>query len=872
MPVVVVESPAKAKTIKKYLGNNYSVVASFGHVRDMPVGDGSVDPEKDFTIKWEVLKTSSKHIQEIVKALKQDGDLILATDPDREGEAISWHVKEVLKRKKGINLEGEPKRVVFNSVTEQAVREAIEEPRKIDMELVEAYLARVSLDYLVGFRLSPVLWRKLPGARSAGRVQSVCVRIIVEREAEIEKYNPQEYWTVFVQFNTPTGEQFSAKLTLLNGKKLAEHGLTCAEDAKNAVNSILKNEFQISSVQTKPKKYQPPPPFMTATLQQEASRKLRMPPRTTMSVAQRLYEAGLITYMRTDAVYMVPDAISKARAEIKKRYGEPYLPQSPRVFKTKAKNAQEAHECIRPTSLHLDFNGIGVADNDQRKLYDLIWKRTIASQMESAIFLQTQANIQSDDKMIGLRGTGRTTQFDGYQHLYKEGRDENEHDNNADSDDKSKLPLPKLEANTRLNRGDVTPTQHFTKPPPRYSEASLVKKMVELGIGRPSTYSSIISTIQDRGYVQRQSGRLVPQHIGKLLVFFLKLYFGRYVEYEFTANLEQELDHIASGKKQRQQVLNGFWGDFSNAVENALGLSFDEVLNSLSDIVAPLLVPATDDRQDVRACPKCKTGRLYLSFNKNSSSIRCNNSSECEFQVSLDGFETQIIGEDPETGLIIYLKEGSYGPYLQLGRFKDKKEKPKTAGVPKDIPPESLDLKTAIALLNLPKTVGSHPNDGKPIVASIGPYGPYLRHNSKYANIKSSSDLLEIGMNRAVKLLTDANNNSSGRSNTGKIIGPHPQGEDITSEVGRFGPYVKWKRVYASIPKDTDPESVTLEEAIQLLDDKISKSKKKPTSRKTQPRKTATKKASSRKSPKKTTATKRTATKKNTSNKQSTKK
>ena len=872
MPVVVVESPAKAKTIKKYLGDNYSVVASFGHVRDLPVGDGSVDPEKDFTIKWEVLKTSSKHIQEIAKALKQDSDLILATDPDREGEAISWHIQEVLKRKKGIKLEGEPKRVVFNSVTEQAVQEAIEEPRKIDMELVEAYLARVSLDYLVGFRLSPVLWRKLPGARSAGRVQSVCVRIIVEREAEIEKYNPQEYWTVAVQFNTPTNEHFSAKLTLLNGKKLAEHGLTCEKDAKNAVNSILNNKFHISSVQTRPKKYQPPPPFMTATLQQEASRKLRMPPRTTMRMAQRLYEAGLITYMRTDAVYMVPDAISKARTEIKKRFGEPYLPKSPRVFKSKAKNAQEAHECIRPTSLHKKFMEIGVSDNDQRQLYDLIWKRTIASQMESAVFLQTQANIQSDDKMIGLRGTGRTTKFDGYQRLYKEGRDEIENGNNADSDDKNKLPLPPLAANTPLNQSDVTPLQHFTKPPPRYSEASLVKKMVELGIGRPSTYSSIISTIQDRGYVQRQSGRLVPLPIGKLLVFFLKLYFGRYVEYEFTANLEQELDHIASGNKQRQQVLNGFWGDFSSAVENALGLSFDEVLNSLSDIVVPLLVPTTDDRPDVRACPNCKTGRLYLRLNKNSSSIRCNNSSECEFQVSLDGFETQIIGNDPETGLKIYLKEGSYGPYLQLGRVNDKKEKPKMAGVPKDIPPESLDLKTALALLNLPKTIGPHPDDGEPILASIGPYGPYLRHNSKYANLKSSSELLEIGMNHAVDILAEASKNSPRRNSTDKIIGPHPQGEDITSGAGRYGPYVKWKRVYASIPKDTGPESITLEEAIQLLEDKISKSKKKPTGRKTKPRKTASKKASPRKSPKKTTATKRTATKKNTSNKKSTKK
>ncbi len=819
MPVVVVESPAKAKTIKKYLGNDYKVLASFGHVRDLPPRDGSVDPDHDFQMKWEVPKTSSKHIREIAAALKQDQDLILATDPDREGEAISWHIREVLNSRRGFKLAGEPKRVVFNSVTESSVREAIDAPRTIDMELVDAYLARRVLDYLVGYRLSPVLWRKLPGARSAGRVQSVCVRIIVERENEIEAFNKTEYWTVDAVFATRAGETFSARLTLLDGSKLGEHALSCETEAARAVAEINAREFSVASVQTKPSQRKPPPPFMTATLQQEASSKLRMPPSVTMRTAQKLYEQGLITYMRTDAVFMDPEGVSGARKVILAKFGQDYLPKKPRIYKSKANNAQEAHECIRPTGMHKDSNAIRIADSDQRQLYELIRSRAIASQMRNAVFLQTRADILSADKAVGLRATGRIVQFNGYQAIYQEGRKEPENCQGGDSDSRSgpDAQLPPLRADDPLKREKVSAKQHFTKPPPRYTEASLVKRMVDLGIGRPSTYSSIVSTIQDRGYVSRKDGRLVPEPIGRLLVFFLQIYFRRYIEFKFTAELERDLDEVAGGRKQRLQLLDEFWGDFSSAVESAQGLRIGEVLDRLSDIVVPMLVPATEDRTDARSCPRCGQGRLVVRVSRNNAAIGCSNTPECKFRIGFDGSEARSIGADPETGLPISILAGRFGPYLQLGAADGQKEKPKRASIPKDMDTAHLDLDTALALLALPRTVGMHPEDGEPIEAGIGRYGPYLRHAGKYARLENSSEALIIGMNRAMERLAQPRARGRAPLTPDKTIGEHPQGGPVFTGAGRYGPYVKWEKTYASIPKDADPASVTLDDAVKWL-------------------------------------------------------
>lgn len=823
MPVVVVESPAKAKTIGKYLGKDFKVMASFGHIRDLPPRDGSVDPEHQFEMKWEVPRTSTKKINEIAKAVKEDQDLILATDPDREGEAISWHIKEVLSKKRGFKLAAEPKRVVFNSVTENSIKSAMESPRHIDMELVDAYLARRALDYLVGYRLSPVLWRKLPGARSAGRVQSVCVRIIAEREKEIEDFVAKEYWSVIADFRTPRGETFAAQLVELEGKKLKNFEIGGNEDASKAVEAIKTRQFSISKIQTKPINRGAPPPFMTATLQQEASRQLRMPPKVSMLNAQKLYEQGLITYMRTDATFMDFGAIKEVRRVIEQKFGGEYLPSEPRMFKSKAKNAQEAHECIRPTSIQKDRRGVKISDDAQGQLYELIWNRTIASQMENTKYLQTSVNISSDDKKVGLRASGRVTVFDGYQIIYKEGRDAPEK-SDADSLD-AKTALPKMSENESLDQEQVSPNQHFTKPPPRYSEAALVKKMVELGIGRPSTYSSIVSTIQDRGYVSKINGKLTAEPVGRLLIVFLKTYFARYVEFEFTAELEQELDDIAGGRKLRNDVLDGFWGDFSSAIDSAQELRIGDVLDRLSDIVVPMIMPTQDGQRDVRACPRCKDGRLILRLSKHSAAIGCSNSPKCSYRRGFDGHETKIIGDDPETGMPISLLVGNYGPYLQIGNVGEKKEKPKRAGIPKDMNIDDLDLTTALFLLSLPRTVGRHPDDNEPIEAGIGPYGPYLRHAGKYARLENSNEVKTIGMNHAVERLAQAPKRKQKFAST-EPLGEHPKGGVISRGAGRYGPYVKWKKTYASIPKGTDPESVSLESAINLIDTKLKAKKK----------------------------------------------
>ena len=826
MPVVVVESPAKAKTVGKYLGRNYNVIASFGHVRDLAEKDGSVDPSQDFRMKWEVPAAARKHIQDIAGALQSDNDLILATDPDREGEAISWHIREVLRRRRGLKLSGEPKRVVFNAVTESAVRKAMREPRGIDMELVDAYLARRALDYLVGYTLSPVLWRKLPGARSAGRVQSVCVRIIVEREMEIESFSAKEYWSVTANFVTPSGEEFEAKLAHLGGTRLRRFDLADEQAASRAAQAISDREFAVDSIDKKPVFSNPPPPFMTSTLQQDANRRFGMSPRRTMQAAQRLYEAGLITYMRTDGVDMTPEAVQGARREIDRRFGASFLPKQPNRYKTRAKNAQEAHECIRPTEMGRDAGSLRGVMADEHRLYELIWNRAIACQMNPARFLQTTADILSTDGEVGLRASGRVTEFKGFTVVYGDSRDENgkRSDDDSDSSGGSNSRLPELNNGDCVAGKNVTPLQHFTKPPPRYSEAGLVKKMVDLGIGRPSTYSSIVSTIQDRGYVSRKSGRLVPEPSGRLLTVFLKLYFQKYVGFEFTAGLEEELDDVSGGRKDRRDVLDRFWHEFAAAVASASELRIGDVLDRLSDAIVPTLLPARQDGTDIRLCPRCGRGRLNLRASRNGAFIGCSAYPECRFMLSLDGGEgdsgPSSLGADPETGLEVTLNSGRFGPYLQLGPFERGQEKPKRVTVPKEFEPGTVNLEMALALLSLPRTVGSHPDDGAPVEAGIGRYGPFVRHGKKYARLANTAEALEVGMNRAVDLLSKGPSRGRAPSTPLKELGEHPDGGAVNVMDGRYGPYVTWNKTNATLPKSMEPSSVSLADAIELINKK----------------------------------------------------
>lgn len=840
MPVVVVESPAKAKTIEKYLGPGYRVLASFGHVRDLPEKNGSVDPNNEFAMKWEVQANSQKRIKAIADALSGDNELILATDPDREGEAISWHVQELLRKRRGVRLAGEAKRVVFNAVTKPAVQDAMRNPRNIDMELVDAYLARRALDYLVGYTLSPVLWRKLPGARSAGRVQSVCVRLIVEREAEIQAFRPQEYWSVVARLRSEQGEEFLAKLTMLDGRKLKKHDLETEDMAGRAVETIRNSRFRVSGIESKPTTRNPAAPFVTATLQQEASVKLRFNPRRTMRLAQGLYEAGLITYMRTDGIEMAPEAIEAARQEIQRRFGSEYLPRSRRTYRNKAKNAQEAHECIRPTNLSLDGQAVRVSDSDQRRLYDLIWRRTVASQMQSARFLQTTCELLSEDGRTGLRATGRVIQFDGFLKLLAAAERQQVGDTKKDSKygNGENDRLPELSEGERTELVAVDPAQHFTQPPPRFTEATLVKRMVELGIGRPSTYSSIVATIQDRGYVEAEKGSLLPKGTGWMLTGFLMTYFATYVGYEFTAGLEEELDDVSGGRKRRLDVLEQFWSGFSAAVANTEGLRIGEVLDRLSDILVPQVLQTNVAQADIRICPNCGNGRLTLRTGRGSGAfLGCSAYPECQFVMSLDGTKTEAttempavrkLGVDPETELEVTARVGRYGPYLQLGERSKGKRKPKMVSIPKGMDPKALGLETALSLLALPRPVGDHPDDGEPIEAGIGRYGPYLKHGKKYVSVADANEVLTVGMNRAVELLAQGAKQSRGRSGAGggKDLGEHPsEGGIIRLLDGKYGPYVKWNKVNASLAKGMDSGSLTLDQAVELIEGKRGKGK-----------------------------------------------
>jgi len=860
MPVVVVESPAKAKTINKYLGSDYTVLASYGHVRDLPAKNGSVDTEHDFDMTWEVGVDSRKHVKAIADALKEDNALILATDPDREGEAISWHLEETLRKRRAIKKDTPVSRVVFNAITKTAVTEAMKNPRDIDQPLVDAYLARRALDYLVGFNLSPVLWRKLPGARSAGRVQSVCLRLIVEREVEIEAFNPREYWTVKALLQTPRGQEFEARLTVLAGDKLDKYSIENGTQAEMAVQAITSRALTVKSVEAKPASRNPAAPFMTSTLQQEASRKFGMGARQCMSTAQRLYEAGYITYMRTDGIDMAPEAVTATRDTIKDRYGAEYVPDSPRIYKNKAKNAQEAHECIRPTDMALDASKLKVTEADQKKLYDLIWKRTIACQMEAARMERTSVDVGSDDGQIMMRATGQVVLFDGFLRVYEEGRD----DSVLDDDDKR---LPQIMQGEPADKRAITPEQHFTQPPPRYTEATLVKKMEELGIGRPSTYASVITTIQDREYVRKDKNRLFPEDKGRIVTIFLMNFFKRYVEYDFTAGLEEQLDDVSAGDRDYKDVLSRFWRDFSAAIAETSDLRIAEVLDILDEALAPQLYPPREDGSDPRICPKCGNGQLHLKTSRTGGFVGCGNYPECTYTRPIAGEgadgDERVLGED--AGDEIWLKSGRFGPYVQRGEPTPENKKPPRASLPRGWNKDDMDLAKALTLLSLPREIGEHP-DGGMISSNFGRFGPYIMHKGPedakpvYANLKDPDDVFQIGMNRAVEMLAEKRANPGRRGGTAakalKELGEHPEsGGPVNVMEGRYGAYVKWEKVNATLPKDIDPKDLTMEQALALIAEKAAK--KKP-ARKTAAKKTPAKKTAAKKAPAKKPASKET--------------
>jgi DNA topoisomerase-1 len=823
MNVVVVESPGKVKSINKYLGSGYKVLASFGHIRDLPPKDGSVKPDDNFAMTWEVDDRAQKRVKDIADALKGADKLILATDPDREGEAISWHVLEVLKQKKALGKDTKVERVAFNAITKAAVLEAISHPREINAELVDAYLARRALDYLVGFNLSPVLWRKLPGARSAGRVQSVALRLVVEREQEIEAFKPQEYWSIDADVRAEAGT-FSAHLTHVHGQKLDKLGIGNEAEATRAVNAIKAQTFSIGSVESKPVKRNPSPPFITSTLQMEASRKLGFNAKHTMRIAQGLYEGvaidgeqvGLITYMRTDGITMAPEGIAEARKVIGEKYGARYVPQAPRVYTSKAKNAQEAHEAVRPTSFDRTPEKIASAlDEDQRKLYDLIWKRAISSQMESAELERTTVDVISADKNITFRATGSVTLFDGFLTVYQEGQDE-------PAGDEDGARLPKVVQGEKAAIEDVKPEQHFTEPPPRYSEASLVRKMEELGIGRPSTYASILSTLRDRGYVRMDRNRFIPDDKGRLVTTFLSNFFHKYVEYGFTADLEEKLDQVSAGDLDWKKLLADFWRDFSAAIGDTKTLRITQVIDTLDAILGHHIFPTPADGSNPRVCPNCKDGKLNLKLGRFGAFIGCTNYPECRYtrklgQTEADAAAAQprVLGHDPETGEDIAIKNGRFGPYVQRGEGKDAKR----SGIPQGTEPDKVDYELALRLLALPREVGKHPETGEPITANFGRFGPYVAHNGQYASLESPDDVFTIGINHAVTVLAEkkAKSRPRGGPEALKELGNNAEGNMVKLMRGRYGPYVTDGSTNATLPKDTDPLTLTLDQANVLI-------------------------------------------------------
>ncbi|GLQ09541.1 DNA topoisomerase 1 [Devosia yakushimensis] len=821
MKVVVVESPTKVKTINKYLGSGYEVLASFGHIRDLPAKDGSVRPDEDFAMSWEVDTASRKRVSDIANALKNADGLILATDPDREGEAISWHVLDVLRQKKALKKDVPVQRVVFNAITKDAVSQAMANPREIDMQLVDAYLARRALDYLVGFTLSPILWRKLPGSRSAGRVQSVTLRLVSDREAEIEKFRPEEYWSVEAKL-AQKGKSFLARLFSVDGKKTDKLDIKTGENAAELKQLIESGQFNVSNVEKKPTKRNPYAPFTTSSLQQDASSRLGLSPSRTMQIAQRLYEDGLITYMRTDAVQMAPEGIAMARSVIGKYFGEEYLPEKARIYQTKAKNAQEAHEAIRPTDMFKRPENLNL-DADQSKLYGLIWRRTLASQMKSAEIDRTTVDIAVNvpGRQVELRAVGSVVTFPGFLKLYGV-----EAKSDEDEEDEDSRELPPLAVGDKPDLQAVDIEQHFTQPPSRYTEASLIKKMEELGIGRPSTYAATLSTLKDRDYVRLEGKALHPEDRGRIVTAFLESFFTRYVEYGFTAGLEEQLDQVSAGDIDYKVLLREFWKDFTHATDEIKDLRVSEVLDALNELLASRIFPPKEDGSDPRRCPTCGTGQLSLKLGKFGAFIGCSNYPECKHTMQLsDAASGQsseaaqgdgILGTDPESGEEVYLKTGRFGPYVQLGEGKE----PKRSSLPKGWEAATLNLEQALRLLSLPREVGLHPETQLPISAGIGRYGPFVLHDGKYANLPDVEEVFTVGINRAVDLIAQKAAGGFKRGGGASVAAiqtfEHDNGP-ITVRAGRYGPYVNQGKINATIPKDVQPEAVTLDQAVQWI-------------------------------------------------------
>ena len=821
--VVVVESPAKAKTINKYLGSQYKVLASYGHVRNLPKKNGSIDVDNDFNPKWEIDTKSKKHLDEIIKALKSSSKLILATDPDREGEAISWHILEILKNKKALKADISVERVVFNAITKSAILSAIESPREIDTDLVEAYLARNSLDYLMGFNISPVLWQRLRGAaKSAGRVQSPALRLVVDREIEIEKFKSEEYWTISADFKDENDNIVQANLSLFDQQKVEKFSFQNSEETNITASDLEKKEYQVTSVTSQKRNRNPYAPFTTSTLQQSASTNLKISPRDVMSTAQKLYEAGLITYMRTDGIEMASEGIASARKQISSSLGDDFLPEKPRVFKNKAKNAQEAHECIRPTDFSQTPEKAKTLNKSELDLYTLIWRRALASQSRAAEVLQTTVLISSSCNNAQFRLSGQVVTFEGHLKIFQDAKKEDEEKRIPNLKEKSKVKLEKV------NR-----EQHFTEPPPRFNEASLIKRLEEEGIGRPSTYASIISKIQERNYVKKDKNRLVPEDTGRLLNFFLEAYFNKYIEYDYTAKLEENLDDISSGEKKWKEVIRSFWEELSQSVEYAMSFSITEVLDNLNEKLANYLFDDGSGKIQ-KKCSACNNGELGIKLSKTGAFIGCSSYPDCKYSRPLNAnsennpaeliTQEEPIGQDTN-GNDIFLKNGRYGPYLEI--FYAGSDKPKRSAVPKHYTLDELTIEKARQLLELPRNLGLHPEDQSEVIAAIGPYGPYIKHGKIYANMKDFEEVFSIGMNRAVELLVEAaekKNNRGGRAGKElKILGSHPDGEEVKIMSGRYGDYIKWNKINVTIPKEKSIQSLTLEESIDLIEAKRKK-------------------------------------------------
>lgn len=813
MKLVVVESPAKAKTINKYLGEDYKVLASYGHIRDLPSKDGSVNPDEDFKMVWELSAGGKKRLNDIIAALKNCDTLVLASDPDREGEAIAWHILEELsskKKLKGKNIE----RVVFHEITKHAVTEAIQNPRQIDENLVSAYMARRALDYLVGFTLSPVLWRKLPGSKSAGRVQSVALRLICEREMEIEKFKPEEYWTVDVDLATKEDALIPSHLINLDGKKLEKFDINTEEKAEEAKKKIEAQSFTISKIERKKANRYPAPPFTTSTLQQEAARKLRFSAKKTMQIAQHLYEAGYITYMRTDAVNLSVEAITACREAILKYFGESYLPKTAKEYKTKSKNAQEAHEAIRPADvLNTPKKMEGKIDQDEYKLYELIWKRTIACQMEPAVLDKVVIDSLSDDNQILLRANGQVIAFDGFLKLYQEGKDDD------NTDDENRL-LPNVTEGDAVSKKAIKPEQHFTTPPPRFTEASLVKKLEELGIGRPSTYASIIAVLQERKYVKVEKLRFIPEDRGRIVTIFLENFFKKYVEYDFTAQMEEHLDDISAGSMEWKNLLTGFWVKFYNNIQAVQPLQISEVIDKIDEVLSYHLFPEKEDGSDPRLCPECHKGHLSIKLGKFGAFLGCSNYPECKYTMPLTDVkedeeqstdkkpspEDKILGE--HCGLNVYLKKGPYGFYVQLGEDATATtEKPKRVALPKFVNPDELTFEQAETLISLPKDLG---ND---ISVNIGKFGQYIKQGTKSRSLTGDDNIFNITLERAEELLKNVVAKSEA-----KVLGIYPKTkEEIQLAVGRYGQYIKCGKNNYRIPSALKGSEINLDDALKII-------------------------------------------------------